>query len=520
MNVKTFADDRRALDSDETSCEALVSSFLEKIEKDNERLNIFTAVDAVEALAQAHAVDHRRRQGWILPLDGMVIAIKDVICVKGKKVTCASRILSNFESLYDATAIWRIRDAGAVFVGKTNCDQFAMGSSNENSFFGPVRNPANTEYVPGGSSGGSAAAVASGMCHTSLGTDTGGSIRQPAAFCGVVGLKPTYGRVSRYGLVAFASSFDCMGPFGNTVEDVALLLGVMAGKDPWDSTSAPVPVPNYREALTGSLRGLRFGLPKEYFSEGLDDDIRQSLEQQINSIREQGAEVKEVSLPHTGYGIATYYILTMAEASSNLARYDGIRYGYRSDQEDSRRDLAEQRLTLETALSAAEAADQTDRIGDLREQMENQDTLLQRLYTTSRTEGFGEEVKRRIMLGTYVLSSGYYDAYYAKGQRVRTLIRRDFDKAFEEVDVLLTPATPTPAFKLGSKVNDPLEMYLSDIYTVTANLAGIPGLVVPIGNHPGEPGLPVGMQLLGRHFEEAVLLRVGDAIEKRLKTEH
>ena len=510
MPCQTFADARRALDNGETSCEELVSSFLAAVEADNERLNAFIYVDDEGARAQARRLDDARARGRDVPLAGLVLAVKDVLCIKEWKVTCASRILSNFTSLYDATAIARLREAGAVFIGKTNCDQFAMGSSNENSYFGPVRNPHNEAYVPGGSSGGSAAAVAAGLCHAALGTDTGGSIRQPAAFCGVVGLKPTYGRVSRYGLVAFASSFDCMGPFAHSVEDVAHLLEVMAGIDPLDSTSAPVTVPRYTEALTGSVRGVRIGLPREYYAEGLDDDIRRMLNAQVERLREAGAEIKDVAMPHTEYGIATYYILATAEASSNLARYDGIRYGYRADLDATRRALAEERDAFEAALTAAEADGDADRAAQARRQIETQDSLLRRIYAQSRTEGFGDEVKRRIMLGTYVLSAGYYDAYYGKAQRVRSLIRSDFDRAFEEVDVLLTPVTPMPGFKLGSKVDDPLEMYLSDIYTVTANLAGVPGLVIPLGTHPGGEGLPVGMQLLGRHFDEALLLRVGD----------
>jgi len=506
MRYRTFADARRALDNEETSCEELVSSFLAAIEADNDRLNIFTYVDDEGVRASARHLDDERARGRDLPLAGLVLAVKDVLCIKDWKVTCASRILSNFHSLYDATVIERLRRAGALFIGKTNCDQFAMGSSNENSYFGPVRNPHNPAYVPGGSSGGSAAAVAAGLCHAALGSDTGGSIRQPAAFCGVVGLKPTYGRVSRYGLVAFASSLDCIGPFARSVEDVARLLGVMAGLDPWDATSAPVAVPDYTEALAGAVRGVRIGLPTAYYAEGLDDDIRRMLETQVDRLRAAGAEIKDVAMPHTEYGIATYYILATAEASSNLARYDGIRYGYRADLNETRRALAEERQALEAALAETDgnAADA------LRRQIETQDSLLQRLYAQSRTEGFGDEVKRRIMLGTYVLSAGYYDAYYGKAQRVRSLIRSDFDRAFEKVDVLLTPVTPTPGFELGSKLDDPLAMYLSDIYTVTANLAGVPGLVVPIGTHPGGEGLPVGMQLLGRPFDEALLLRVGE----------
>ena len=511
MPHPTFADARRALDNDETSCEELVSSFLAAIDADNDRLNVFIYVDDEGARAAARRVDDERARGRDLPLAGLVLAVKDVICIKDWKVTCASRILSNFASLYDATVIERLRRAGAVFIGKTNCDQFAMGSSNENSYFGPVRNPHNPAYVPGGSSGGSAAAVAAGMCHAALGSDTGGSIRQPAAFCGVVGLKPTYGRVSRYGLVAFASSLDCIGPFAHSVEDVARVLGVMAGHDAGDSTSAPVAAPDYAEALTGAVGGVRIGLPKEYYAQGLDDDIRRMIDSQVDRLRAEGAEIKAVAMPHTEYGIATYYILATAEASSNLARYDGIRYGYRADLKATQRGLAEERQALEAARATAEADGNAAEAVAMQRQIDRQDSLLRRLYAQSRTEGFGDEVKRRIMLGTYVLSAGYYDAYYGKAQRVRALIRSDFDRAFEDVDVLLTPVTPTPGFELGSKVDDPLAMYLGDIYTVTANLAGVPGLVVPIGIHPGGQGLPVGMQLLGRPFDEARLLQVGDA---------
>lgn len=484
MEYVTYADARRALEQGETSCEALVSSFLERIEAENARLNAFISVDAAGALAQARTLDQRLRQGEPLPpLGGLVLAVKDVICIKDQRVTCGSRMLENFVSLYDATVIERLRAAGAIFIGKTNCDEFAMGSSNETSYFGPARNPINPDYVPGGSSGGSAVAVAAKMCHAALGSDTGGSIRQPAAFCGVVGLKPTYGRVSRYGLVAYASSLDTIGPFAHTVEDVARLLQVMAGVDRWDSTSAPVAVPDYVAALDRPMQGLRIGLPREYFAEGLDPEIRQVLEKRAAQLEAAGAVVQEVSLPHTEYGIAAYYILATAEASSNLARYDGIRYGYRADVQQIRRELAESG---------------------------SDDAVIYRLYVRSRSEGFGTEVKRRIMLGTYVLSAGYYEAYYAKAQRVRRLIRQDFDRAFEQVDVLLTPASPTPPFPLGSKLSDPLEMYLSDVYTVTANLAGIPGLVVPVGTH--SRGFPVGAQLLGRHFDEATLLQVGKTL--------
>jgi aspartyl-tRNA(Asn)/glutamyl-tRNA(Gln) amidotransferase subunit A len=514
MEYKTFADARRALEQGETSCEALVSSFLERIDAKNDELNAFVSVDRDGALNHARYLDSQRERGNTRPLAGLILGVKDTICIRNQKVTCGSQMLADFSSLYDATAIQRLRDAGAIFIGKTNCDEFAMGSSNENSHFGPVRNPADTDRVPGGSSGGSAAAVAAGLCHAALGTDTGGSIRQPAAFCGTVGLKPTYGRVSRYGLVAFASSFDVIGPMTHSIEDAATLLNTIAGEDESDSTSAPVPVPDYTKALGGSVEGLRVGLPKEYFADGLDDDIRSMIEQQVDQLKAAGATVEEVSLPHAEYGIATYYILATAEASSNLARYDGIRYGHRADLQETKQAMAEEQQELKSALADARADGDQERVAALKTELDEQESALNRLYTQSRTEGFGDEVKRRIMLGTYVLSSGYYDAYYEKAQRVRTLIRNDFDRAFDDVDVLLTPATPTPAFELGSKTDDPLEMYLSDVYTVSANLAGIPGLTVPIGTHP-ESDMPVGMQLLGQHFDEALLLQVGDAVMKQ-----
>ena len=471
MSYLTFARARRALASEETSCQELVSSFLGAIASRDDSINAFTFVDDEGARAQARHLDDARTRGVSLPLAGLVLGVKDLLCVKNTDTTCASRILSGFRPLFDATPIARLRKAGAIFIGKTNCDEFGMGSSNEQSCYGPVQHPHHKGFAPGGSSGGSAAAVAAGLCHAALGTDTGGSIRQPAAFCGVVGMKPTYGRVSRNGLVAYASSFDSVGTLSHTVEDTAIVLETMAGVDAMDATSAPVAVPRYAEMLNGELRGMRVGLPVEYYGEGLDPDIRTMLGNLVCALREAGAEIRPVALPHTEYGVATYYILATAEASSNLARFDGIRYG--------RRHAGKQHVDIG------------------------------QVYARSRTEGFGPEVKRRIMLGTYVLSSGYYDAYYSKAQRVRSLIRQDFDTAFEDADVLLTPVTPTPGFRLGSMVDDPLKMYLSDLYTVSANLAGLPGLVIPIGTHPGPDALPVGAQFLARPFEEARLLRIG-----------
>lgn len=482
MTADTYSGARQALIRKETSCQTLVSTFLERIEASNDRLNAFTFVDAERARARAAMLDRALGDGEAPgPLHGMVIAVKDMICQKGRVVSCGSKMLAGFRSLYDATAIERLERAGAIIIGRTNCDEFGMGSSNENSYFGPARHPIDEARVPGGSSGGSASAVAAGLCHAALGTDTGGSIRQPAAFCGAVGLKPTYGRVSRYGLVAYASSFDVIGPIARSTSDVALMLEVMAGRDDRDSTSADVEVPSYGDVAGRGLAGLRVGIPAEYMSDDVDPQVKAAVDATIERISESGADVREVSLPNTKYGIATYYILTTAEASSNLGRYDGVRYGHR----------AEAQKQAKWSLSD--------------------------MYTATRTEGFGEEVKRRIMLGTYVLSSGYYDAYYSKAQRVRSLIARDFEEAFTRVDVLLTPATPTPAFRLGEKTADPLTMYLSDVFTVGASLAGIPGIVVPVGR--SEDGLPVGVQLLARHFDESTLVQAGDAVMKMCDTD-
>ncbi len=468
----TFPDARRRLLGGELTCESIVRERLDLI-RSKKSLNAFLDVYADEASARAREIDGRVRAGTAGPLAGMVIALKDILCVKDHRVTCGSRILGDFISPYDATVVRRLVDADAVIIGKTNMDEFAMGSSNENSAFGPVLNPADPARVPGGSSGGSAAAVAAGLAMTALGTDTGGSIRQPASLCGVVGLKPTYGRVSRYGLVAFASSFDQIGPIGSTVEETASVLSVIAGHDPCDSTSSDSPVPDYAGSLGGDVSGMRIGIPKEYFPPGLDPEVRGAVMKAVDVLREGGATITEISLPHSEYMIATYYILSTAEASSNLARYDGARYGRRAE-------------------------DPAD---------------LQDLYLRSRSEGFGAEVKRRIMLGTYVLSSGYYDAYYLKGQKVRRLIREDFDRAFAGTDCLITPTTPTTAFAFGEKIDDPLTMYLSDIFTVSANLAGIPGISVPFGRDG--KNLPIGVQVLGKHFDEATLFRVASHIEKQ-----
>ncbi len=419
------------------------------------------------------------------PLSGMSVAVKDVLAVKGARLTCGSKFLENFQSLYNATCVQRLIDAGARIVGKTNMDEFAMGSSNETSYFGPVLNPWDTTRVPGGSSGGSAVAAAIGACNVALGTDTGGSIRQPAAFCGVVGMKPTYGRISRYGLTAFASSFDTVGTFSRTLEDSARALEIMAGYDEMDSTSATVPVGNYSAAINKSVHGLKIGLPVEYFGDGIEPDVRRLVEASKRKLIEAGCELISVSLPHTKYCIADYYILTTAEASSNLARFDGIRYGRRAGQNAS------------TAPRG-----------------EFHPMSLEETYRKSRSEGFGKEVKRRIMLGTYVLSSGYYDAYYIRAQKVRRLIAQDFVEAFKQCDALLTPTTPTTAFKFGEKASDPLAMYLNDIFTVSSNIAGVPAISVPVGLD--SKGLPVGAQLITKHFDEETMFALAKEIMQNL----
>lgn len=437
---------------------------------DNSHLNAFNFVFAEDALASAKKVEERIAAGTAGKLAGLVVAVKDVLSVKDKPMSCSSKILKDFHPIYTATAVQRLLDEDAIIIGKTNCDEFAMGSSNENSAFGPVLNPHDSNRAPGGSSGGSAVAVAADLCDFSLGTDTGGSIRQPAAFCGVYGLKPTYSLVSRFGLTAFASSFDSIGPFTKHIDDAALILSVMAGHDPKDSTSYPgSPVDYSTESHVNTP--LRIGIPREYFADGLQPEIKEQIMATIATLKDKGFKIVDLTLPYTEYAIATYYILTTAEASSNLARYDGLRYGFRSPE-------------------SATLAD---------------------MYKNTRSQGFGAEVKRRIMLGTYVLSAGYYDAYYKKAQQVRRLIKEDFEKAFSQVDIIISPVTPTTAFKIGEKTTDPLEMYLSDIYTISANLAGIPGLSVPVGKDSN--GLPIGMQLMASHFGEAKLLQLGKQLE-------
>jgi aspartyl-tRNA(Asn)/glutamyl-tRNA(Gln) amidotransferase subunit A len=474
MNIASLTIDevKEGLRRRSFSAAELATEALRFAESENPKTNAYLHFSSERALAAATRVDEKLARGEDAgALGGVPIAVKDVILTKGLKTTCGSKLLANYVPPYDATAVIRLEQAGGVIIGKTNCDEFAMGSSTENSAFGPVRNPVALDRVPGGSSGGSAAVVAQGTAVASLGSDTGGSIRQPASFCGVVGVTPTYGRVSRYGLVAFASSLDHIGPFGRNVRDAATLLSTIAGRDELDSTSADAPVPDYAALLDGNVKGTRIGLPREYFK-GLASETGDRIAEGIAVLTKLGCDVREISLPATDYAIACYYIICTAEASSNLARYDGVRYTFRTANSDTLSDM----------------------------------------YRNTRGEGFGAECKRRIMLGTYVLSAGYYDAYYLKAQKVRALIARDFTNAFAEVDAIIAPVSPFPAFKLGEKIDDPLAMYLSDIYTITGDLAGIPCMSVPCGTT--SEGLPVGMQILANHFDEARMFRLADAFER------
>ena len=458
----------------EISSLEVTEAVIDRIRRTEDRIHAYVTLTAEEALAQAKRADKARSRGTIVSdLAGIPLAIKDILCTRGVRTTCGSGILAHYVPPYDATVIRKLRERGAVLLGKTNMDEFAMGSSTENSRFGPTRNPWALDHVPGGSSGGSAAAVAADGCLGALGSDTGGSIRQPAAFCGIVGLKPTYGRVSRYGLVAFASSLDQVGPLAKDVEDCAILMTAISGFDPQDSTSVDVEVPDFREALVGGVGGMRIGIPKEYFLGGLDGDVEKAVQKSMRLFEQWGAVCREISLPHTDYALAAYYIICTAEASSNLARYDGVRYGHRSEDYSGILDM----------------------------------------YRKTRTEGFGPEVKRRIMLGTYALSAGYYDAYYRKAAQVRTLVKHDFDKAFEDVDIILTPISPTPAFRLGEKTADPLQMYLSDVFTIPINMAGLPGMSIPCGFD--RQGLPIGLQLVGKPFDEATIIRAAHAFEQK-----
>ncbi|MGV3772705.1 MAG: Asp-tRNA(Asn)/Glu-tRNA(Gln) amidotransferase subunit GatA [Verrucomicrobiales bacterium] len=472
LNQLTISEAAAKLKSREISSRELMQSCLNQIEKVDGQVKAFLSYNGEDALKQAVAADRQLAEGKSGPLLGIPIAVKDLLAVKDHPLNCSSNILGKFTSVYDATVIAKLREAGAVIFGRLNMDEFAMGSSTENSAFGTTRNPWDLSRIPGGSSGGSAAAVAADECLASLGSDTGGSIRQPAALCGCVGLKPTYGRISRYGLVAFASSLDQIGPFTKDVTDAATLLEAMSGVDPLDSTSVPTPVKPYHQYFDGNIKGLKLGIAKEYMVGGLDPEVNASVRAAIDQLQKLGAELVEISLPHTDYAVATYYIVATAEASANLARFDGIRYGIRMDGADP-----------------------------------------YELYTKTRGAGFGAEVKRRIILGTYVLSSGYYDAYYLRAQKVRTLIRQDFTKAFEKVDAIITPTTPTAAFKAGEKSDDPLQMYLSDIFTISCNLAGISGISIPCG-FTSNPKLPIGLQLLGKPFEEETILKIAHAYEQ------
>ena len=460
----------------EVTSREITESVLRRVEEVEGRIHAYITLTPEMALEQSAAADLRIQKGEAGPMTGIPLAIKDVICTQGVRTTCGSHILENFTPPYDATVTQKLKAAGAVFIGKANMDEFAMGSSTENSSFGPTRNPWDLDRIPGGSSGGSAAAVAADECIVSLGSDTGGSIRQPAACCGIVGMKPTYGRVSRYGLVAFASSLDQIGPFGKDVRDTALLLNAISGHEPRDSTSVDLPVPDYTQALVEDVRGMVLGVPRETSGQGVDPEVAGSVREAIEVLKRLGAKTVDVSLPHSDYALAVYYIIAPCEASSNLARYDGVKYGFRARGTEDLLDM----------------------------------------YQETRWQGFGAEVKRRIMLGTYALSAGYYDAYYLKASRVRTLIRKDFEEAFQKCDALILPTAPTPAFRVGEKVDDPLQMYLSDIFTIPCNLAGLPGLSLPCG-FTGK-GLPVGLQILGNFFQEEKILRVAWAYEQN--TEH
>jgi len=508
LSFSDFSQIQESIAAGDITLPEIVKQYITNIEQHNDTINAVVSIDEEAALSRAKEIQKRIEDDSAGKLAGMVVGVKDLICERGKQATCASNILSNFESVYDATVIERLRDEDAILLGRLNMDEFAMGSSTENAIYGPTHNPADTSKVAGGSSGGSAAAVAADFCTASLGSDTGGSIRQPASYCGVVGLKPTYGRVSRHGLIAFASSFDCIGPLTNSVKDAATILETIAGADPNDNTSSSRAVPNYSQFAESPDSNIRIGVPEEYFGDGLDDEIREGIQDKLSELEQSGAELVPIHLPHMKYSIATYYILATAEASSNLARYDGIRYGHRADIKDVEEDLKSEREAIQEQIKKADG----DKKMELADQLEEMDSSLIRLYKKSRTEGFGAEVKRRIMLGTYVLSAGYYDAYYAKAQKVRRLLKQDFTEAFDDVDVIVSPTAPTTAFDLGANEDNPVQMYLNDIYTTSANLAGICGLSVPAGTHSN--GLPYGMQCMANTFEEGKLFNAGRLVEQ------
>jgi len=467
----TLDESREALNKGDITSADLTNDVLQRISNVEDKVRAYVTVNREDAIVKAKMADENLKKGIRRELPGIPIAIKDNICTEGVRTTCSSRILESFIPPYESTVTDKLKESGYILIGKTNLDEFAMGSSTENSAFGLTRNPWDISRVPGGSSGGSAAAVAADMCIAALGSDTGGSIRQPAAFCGVVGLKPTYGRVSRYGLVAFASSLDQIGPITKTVKDSAIMLNIISGHDPNDSTSANLPVPDFTLVLGENIKGMKIGIPREFFAKGLDNQVEESANEAIKALESLGAVPVSISLPHTGYAVAVYYILATSEASSNLARYDGVKYGLRVEGED-----------------------------------------LLDMYMKTRESGFGAEVKRRIILGTYSLSSGYYDAYYRKAQQVRSLIKQDFEKAFEKVDVIVTPTTPTPAFKVGEKTDDPLQMYLADIFTISVNLSGVPGISIPCGFTA--QNLPLGLQIIGKHFDEEKILKIAYAYEQ------
>jgi aspartyl-tRNA(Asn)/glutamyl-tRNA(Gln) amidotransferase subunit A len=506
LSFTDFRNTRKALLDGQTSLPKVVESFLSTVEKTNSDINSFVALYPDQALEQAKLIQSKIENGSAGSMAGAVMGIKDLITEKGKQATCASNYLRNYEAVYDATVIEKLKAEDAIFLGRLNMDEFAMGSSNENSIFGPTKNPCDLSRVPGGSSGASAAALAANQVNLTLGSDTGGSIRQPASYCGVVGIKPTYGRVSRYGLIAYASSFDSIGPLAHTVSDAADLLSVISGSDPKDGTSAQVPVSDFSSIIDSPDSKLRIGVPAEYFGEGLDPEIKSVIESKLNTLAGNGAELVPIKLPHSAYAIATYYILATAEASSNLARYDGVRYGHRADMKIMKEQLASEAQAIRERVKVAGGSQD-----DLDAALKSIDSALVRMYKQSRTEGFGTEVKRRIMLGTYVLSAGYYDAYYGKAQRIRRLISNDFKNAFSKVDVIVSPTAPTTAFKIGANLDDPIQMYLNDIYTISANLAGICGISVPVGTH--SDGLPIGIQFMANVYREDKLIQAGRLIE-------
>lgn len=507
MEISTIVEAREKVLAGEVTLRELVEAYKSKIEERNDVVNAFVYLDFDSAFEQADRIQEKANKGSSGSLLGAVMGIKDVICERGKPTTCASNILENFESVYNATVIDKLIAEDAILIGRLNMDEFAMGSTNENSKYGAATNPHDRSKVTGGSSGGSAAAVAAKMVNSTLGSDTGGSIRQPASYCGVVGLKPTYGRVSRYGLVAYASSFDSIGSFANTVEDTALVFQAIAGFDEKDNTSSSVEATDYVSAVQNPKKNIKIGVPEALFREGLDPEINSKIKEILTKLEADGAELVPIELPHSKFGIATYYILATAEASSNLARFDGIRYGHRADKSEVLDELKAEEEVLKLALKNADG----DEFIALESELSKLDSPLTRLYKKSRTEGFGKEVKRRIMLGTYVLSAGYYDAYYGKAQRVRRLIKEDYTKAFEHVDVIVTPTAPTTAFDIGSKQDDPIQMYLNDVYTISANLAGICGISLPAGTHSN--GLPFGIQFMADTFQESKVLNAARLVE-------